>query len=346
MKRLSIIVPIHNAEPYIERCLRSIENQDIPKSEYEVVCINDGSLDNSREIVKLLQEEFNNIILIDQNNKGVAVARNKGIDSARGKYIMMVDADDYLKDNILKEKLNTIEAYDLDIGISGYYILNQDLQEEYCYDPPHDPENVLTGIEFDNKYQHGKSEIRDPHRSVAIFLKTGFINSQKLRYLAGVPYLEDGEFISRAICLGQRVSFLNGPIYYRTTIPGSATKSRLRYSQRARDGFLKSAHNLLQFKHNRCINEEQQAFINQSIVHFTVSYLTTFEKLEYTKQYSKIYELLKKGPLKKLETIGCSKQYKRLANSYNFSIHTFYFFWWSVLLRKTLTIRLKKLFFF
>ena len=65
MLRLSIIVPIYNVEPYIEKCLLSLEKQDIPGNEYEIICINDGSPDNSREVVVELQKEFENIILID-----------------------------------------------------------------------------------------------------------------------------------------------------------------------------------------------------------------------------------------------------------------------------------------
>src|SRR5690606_24149359 len=96
MLRLSIIIPMYNVEPYIERCLSSLQDQDIPMEEYEIICINDGSPDNSREVVIRFQRQNKNIILIDQSNQGVSKARNNGINVARGKYLLFVDPDDYI----------------------------------------------------------------------------------------------------------------------------------------------------------------------------------------------------------------------------------------------------------
>ena len=66
--QLSIILPIYNVEPYVEKCIRSLEDQDIPKDAYEIICVNDGSPDNSQQIVEKLQQEFSNIN-IDQSEK-------------------------------------------------------------------------------------------------------------------------------------------------------------------------------------------------------------------------------------------------------------------------------------
>ena len=91
MKRLSIIIPMYNVERYVNKCLLSLEDQDIPMEDYEIICINDGSPDNSREVVIRLQKEFNNIILIDQENQGVSCARNAGINSACGEFVLFID---------------------------------------------------------------------------------------------------------------------------------------------------------------------------------------------------------------------------------------------------------------
>ena len=344
-KRLSIIVPIYNVEPYVERCLRSLEDQDIPRTDYEIICINDGSPDNSREVVVRLQQEFDNIILIDQENQGVSMARNNGIDRAIGKYLLMVDPDDFVKANTFKNKLDDMDKYNLDIGYTGFTILDVALKEEYHYDPIIKQNKVCTGIDYKNIQMRGRYPIRDPHRLVAVFLKTSFINSNNLRYLANVPYLEDGELLTRVNCLAQRVLFLNDPFYLRTTRPGSATHSRLSHSEKGRNGFLKAAHNLLQFKTTVCRDEEQKAFMNQYIIHFTIRFITCHGKFSYFKHYSKIFDSLKKGPLKKLDTKGCYNIYLKMAKCYNFSIHIFYLFWLFFSIRKSLTIRHKKLLF-
>ena len=241
MKRLSIIIPIYNVYRYLERCIRSLEDQDIPHIDYEIICINDGSPDNSREVVIKMQNEFSNIILIDQENQGVSIARNNGLNIAKGKYLLMIDPDDYIKPNSLKNKLESLDLNELEIGFTGYTIFDQTDKEIYKYDPTHNEDKPLTGIEYSYKYERGNSEILDPDRSWAIFFKTSYINSYQLRYLENVPYLEDGEFMTRIICLASRVAFIHDAFYLRTKRPGSATNSNLFYSEKARLGFLKAA---------------------------------------------------------------------------------------------------------
>jgi glycosyltransferase involved in cell wall biosynthesis len=344
MKQLSIIIPIYNVEDYLERCLRSIEEQDIQRNDYEIICINDGSSDNSRELVMRLQNEFENIILINQENQGVSIARNNGIDLAKGEYLLMVDADDYIQPNILKKRLDILIQNKPDIALTGYIVTNENLKEEYRFDPNIDQNSVFTGINFFNKYLRGKSEIRDPHRSWANFFKTSFFNTNNLRYLANVPYLEDGELMARVICLANRVIFINEPFYTRTTILGSATHSRLYFTEKARSGFLKAAINLLQFKNIYCKNDEQKMFMNQPIVQFTILFVISHGSKKYIKHYSQIYCQLKNGPLKVLELKGCNDFYKKMGACYNFSIHYFYLIWKLFLFHKSLTMKIRKIF--
>lgn len=343
MKRLSIIVPIFNVEPYIERCIRSLEDQDILKKDYEIICINDGSPDNSREVVIMLQKEYDNIILIDQENQGVSVARNNGIDIAQGSYLLMVDPDDYIKSAGFKQKLDILEDTDIDVGITGFIILDETMHEEYRYDPEDGPVVALSGIEYSEICEKGKYEIRDPHRSWAIFFNTNFLNSYNLRYLAGVPYLEDGEFIARVMCLAKKVCFLNDLFYMRTTRHESATHSNLYFSQKARNGFLRAAKNLLLFKNHQSV-EEQRVFMNQFIIHFTILILTSLEPLNYFKTYSQLVNVLKKGPLKTLKFEGCCDFHKRMARNYNHSLNCFYLGWHFFKFRKSMKLKFKKIF--
>lgn len=116
MLRLSFIVPFYNVELYIEECIRSLYNQDIPWDEYEVICIDDCSPDGSRKIVEKLQTEYPTLkLLTTPENLRQGGARNMGLDIARGKYIWFVDSDDYIKPNCLKRLLNQAEEEDLDI---------------------------------------------------------------------------------------------------------------------------------------------------------------------------------------------------------------------------------------
>lgn len=116
MLRLSFIVPFYNVEPYIEECIRSLYNQDIPQEEYEVICVDDCSPDGSRAIVERLQKEYPTLkLLIHTENKRQGGARNTGLREAKGRYIWFVDSDDYIKPNCLKNLLSIAEKEKLDI---------------------------------------------------------------------------------------------------------------------------------------------------------------------------------------------------------------------------------------
>jgi len=290
-----------------------------------------------------MQKEFSNIILIDQENQGVSRARNNGIDKAVGKFLLMVDPDDYLKPNSFKDRLEVMEKEDLDIGLTGYIILDHSGVEEYRYDPEHESNEVHTGMDYSYKYVRGKPEIRDPHRSWAIFFKTNFIKSNNLTYLPDVPYLEDGELKARMMCLAERVLFLNDPFYLRTTRPGSATHSPLYHTERARNGFLLSAMNLLDFKMNNCKHENQKVFMNQAIIQFTVLYIISLRFTDFIAKYREIRHTLKKGPLRYIDTKEASKFYKKLGNQYNYSLFSFYVYWLYLRFKKSLRIRLKNI---
>ena len=117
MPEVSIIIPVYNNEQYIEKCIQSVLNQTFEN--FEVIVINDGSTDKSGEILEKLNREDSRIILIEQKNQGVAVARNRGMNKATGKYITFVDGDDYLKNNYIEKMYNLAEKEKLDMVICG-----------------------------------------------------------------------------------------------------------------------------------------------------------------------------------------------------------------------------------
>lgn len=92
--KYSVIIPVYNAEKTIERCLNSLLIQQ--REDVEIIVIDDGSKDRSREIIQLYAEKHTGIILISQDNSGVSTTRNRGIEKARGIYILFVDSDDFV----------------------------------------------------------------------------------------------------------------------------------------------------------------------------------------------------------------------------------------------------------
>ena len=95
---LSFIVPVYNVEKYLGECLDSLLDQDIDQSDYEIVCVNDGSTDGSPEILAGYAQRHPNIRVVTKENGGLPAARNTGVDHSRGDYIWHVDSDDFVRE--------------------------------------------------------------------------------------------------------------------------------------------------------------------------------------------------------------------------------------------------------
>ena len=115
MKYLSIIVPVYNVEIYLKECLDSLSNQTF--KDIEIICINDGSSDNSLDILNECREEDNRIRVINQENKGTGASRNQGLDIAKGKYVYFLDSDDFIDLNALKDLYEIAEKTYCDLII-------------------------------------------------------------------------------------------------------------------------------------------------------------------------------------------------------------------------------------
>ncbi len=117
---LSIIIPCYNVEKYVKECIESVLNQKT-SFKYEVILINDGSQDNTLNILKKYEDK-NNLILINQKNKGFSGARNVGLQYVQGEYLMFVDSDDRLFKNAIENLLSVAYKHECDI-VEGRYIL-------------------------------------------------------------------------------------------------------------------------------------------------------------------------------------------------------------------------------
>lgn len=122
--KLSIIIPIYNAENYISNCLKSIFAQSF--SDYEVVLVNDGSKDKSLDMCKKIAYDDRRVTVIDKENGGASSARNAGIKAASGEYLMFIDADDYIDDGYLEAMYNAVSRFDSDIAICGVRFVKSD----------------------------------------------------------------------------------------------------------------------------------------------------------------------------------------------------------------------------
>ncbi len=308
---------MYKVEDYVEKCLRSLEDQDISQDDYEIICINDGSPDNCSTKVRKLQREFNNILLIEQENRGVSSARNNGIDCASGKYIIFIDPDDYVDTNSFGRILRICEDRKSQVLFLGFTILKNDgtIQKKIFND--HLTDKVYSGTEaYFVSRGNGRT---DPDRMWAIMFETSFLMSNDLKYMVGVPYLEDGEFIARILCLADRCAFDRHSFYQRTTRPGSATNSSLFHSDKATGGFLLAAGNLKRFQEGQKLNELQRKFLNQPISKFILLAINSSITTCRSKKLSQTINALNELKFRRIDLEGCDWEYRFCGFAYNLS---------------------------
>ena len=194
----SVIVPVYNVAKYLPNCLESLLHQGIEVKEYEIILINDGSTDDSQAICNNYVVTNSNIVLINQENRGVAAARNRGLEQAKGKFVVFVDGDDYLADNglfqisILLKKypnINLVRFY------SSYSSHVKELQENNEVEYFGKAEQLLRG--------GGYPAFIWTHAYQKEFLDKNHIRFHNLRFS------EDGLFISTV--------YLNNPTIVSTT---------------------------------------------------------------------------------------------------------------------------------
>lgn len=116
--KLSVCIPIYNAEKYLDKCLETVSNQTIEN--YEIICVNDGSTDNSKKIIEKYQKKHKNIKLINQENGGVNKARIVAYKNASGEYIAWVDADDFVELNMFEKLYSAAKNGNFDIAMCNY----------------------------------------------------------------------------------------------------------------------------------------------------------------------------------------------------------------------------------
>lgn len=222
MKYISIIIPVYNVEAYIRGTLDSIYNQKVDDHLFEVIIVNDGTPDNSMDIVQEFAILHSNITIISQKNQGLSCARNSGMEVAKGGFIWVVDSDDLVTDYSIKEIIEVIQVHsDIDM---------------FCFDLYEKRGEHLepTSLFLKSSYRKYYGEIHDGYffcRKLPIgisqrFLyRRGFLEENRLNFTPGI-YHEDMDFLIRCYTKAQRVMPLHKIWYiYNIRDNGSITST-------------------------------------------------------------------------------------------------------------------------
>lgn len=209
---VTVVVPVYNVEPYISACIKSIQNQT--HENLEILIINDGATDDSIKRVQYLIDTDKRISVISQENAGLSAARNTGIDNAHGEYIALVDSDDVIKPNFIKDLLSEAIKNDADIVRGSFRDLDGDIPKGWVADMP--ATQSINGRTVLDKFL-------DNSTSFAVWsslYKTEFLNDNKLRFTPGI-LLEDGDFTTRAYLKAKTIINISKADYEYRIRPGS-----------------------------------------------------------------------------------------------------------------------------
>lgn len=283
MIKLSVIIPAYNAGKTIEKAIFSILHSDLEN--YEIIVINDGSKDNTGQIVKNIQKNNLSLIYIEILNGGVSNARNIGINSAHGKYILFLDSDDsYYFYNISKFNDLMNEDYDLILFDFQKNVFKENKANKLNF--------YITRQEFINNYYFTKKYFYYRNYVFGKLLKKDLIQNNGLHFDTNICYGEDTLFISEYLIFCKRVYMSNSIVYlYNTSENALSQQMNITYN-----AFLKNIKNI--YFNIGVVSKQSIDFLIENYCiayyHFNNLDLYYFDDVEFKNHFIKLCQKRKK----------------------------------------------------
>lgn len=264
MVKISVIVPVYNVEKYLKKCLDSLVKQKF--NSYEVLVVNDGSPDNSQEIVEEYAKKYPKIIKsYVKENGGVSSARNYGISKAKGDYIAFVDSDDYVDKYYLSSLYETAIKEKADIVVCDLYKKTDNKLEimngykEYTDDKV---KNLMVAIPAVWNKLFKKN----------LFTETGISFPDRI-------YCEDLAVVTRILCNVKKVAYVKKPLYYYLIRSGSLSH-QVKYNPKTADIF--TSLNIIRdyFKENKHYQQYKTELEYLHIVHLLHGYMVNIYRYD------------------------------------------------------------------
>ncbi len=212
---VSVIIPVYNLEEYIEHCIKSLQSQSY--NNIEIICVDDGSKDSSAQVIEELRKSDSRIKYFYQENAGVSAARNKGLETAEGDYVMFIDGDDYMHNQAVEILVRCIEENYCGM-VSAHQKSTFELDEEMspiesydCHEATH--EELFRTV---NGNVIGKSSCAKLFRRE---------DALKARFPVGIANGEDANYIIRLLATGMKTAIVDLTLYYYYTRENSSVTS-------------------------------------------------------------------------------------------------------------------------
>lgn len=225
MTKVSIVIPVYNVQDYLKECLESVIGQTLKS--IEIICVNDGSTDQSLDILKSFQARDERIVLLNQENRGYGHAMNRGIRAAAGDYIGIVEPDDYIAFDMYQKLYDAAEKYKLDFVKADFYrfTTGEDGEREFCY-------NHLSQKpqDYNKVFAPGKNPetLRYIMNTWSGIYRREFLEKHQIRHneTPGAAFQDNG-FFFQTFVYGKRAMIIDKPYYRnRRDNPDSSVNSR------------------------------------------------------------------------------------------------------------------------
>ena len=281
--KVSIVIPVYNAEKYLYKCINSLLNQKF--SDFEIICVDDGSTDNSLKILEEFKALDERIIIIHQKNCFAGSARNKGIQIARGEYLSILDADDFYEQNMLELAYYNAKKHNAEVVV---FPCDLYMEETDTFVPAN---WTIKQYLFPDTNPFAGTDVKKEVFKVFVgwswdkLFKTEFVKNNQLMFQEGIRTSNDLKFVFSAICKAKRIFVLDSlPLVHHRKNAVSISVTR----EQSWDCFYKSLCALReQLKNWELYERFEQDFVNYSL-HFILWNLNSIKEPYYTKLYNKL----------------------------------------------------------
>ena len=284
MSKISVVIPVYNTEKYLRKCLDSVINQTF--KDIEIICVDDGSTDNSLDILKEYQKNDSRFVILQQNHIGAGEARNKGLDIAKGKYIGFLDSDDWFELDMLSQMYQRAEKFNADMVVCSSKRFSEKTSE-FGKNSIYYPINLfITPLEKQFNYKDFQKDIIqmfgvEPWRNL---FSRKLITKNNIRF-QNLESCNDVAFSLIARICANRIVITNKKlIIHRIDHSGCITEKRWNhsingikaclyfkaylkkhnlYSAELKKGLLKCMHETCKYETSRCNNIQYENFLKE-----------------------------------------------------------------------------------
>jgi glycosyltransferase involved in cell wall biosynthesis/acetyltransferase-like isoleucine patch superfamily enzyme len=298
--KVSVIIPVHNVEKYLEECLNSIVNQTL--KDIEIICVNDGSTDKSSDILEKFAAKDDRITIINQENQGAGVARNKGLKIAKGEYLSFLDADDFFELDMLEKVYKFSSKNSLDIAVYGVNTFNDKTSEikkhRLRYPKEYLPKKNIFNYKDFPKYVFNTFQNWTWNK----LFKTSFILENNIQFQE-LFRTNDLLFTCKALVKAKRISVLDDRlVYYRIEHESHCQNTNHEHPFDFYHAMIALKSFLIDEK---IFQNVEQSFVN----HATSGCLYNLKSLSTQESYEKLYNFLHDEGISQLSISGKPDDY-------------------------------------